>query len=154
MLKTTSQPAIGFKATTTTLLYQTERAPQFIDITDRVAELVEESGIDTGIAVVFSKHTTAAISINENEPGHIADLERMLCKMFPEDDHYEHNIDHPTEDGEQPNGHAHCQHMWLGASEHIPIVGARLTFGKWQRLFLVELDQARPREVVIQLLGQ
>ena len=44
--------------------------------------------------------------------------------------------------------------MWLGASEQIPIVGGRLTFGKWQRLFLVELDQAREREVVVQLLGQ
>ena len=154
MLKTTSAAPAGLKATTHTLVYQTERSPQFIDITDRVAELVEESGIETGFAVVFSKHTTAAITINENEAGHIADLESMLCRMFPEDDHYEHNIDHPTEDGERPNGHAHCQHIWLGASEQIPIVGSRMTFGKWQRLFLVELDQARPREVVVQLLGQ
>ena len=84
MLKTTSEPTTGLKVTTHTLVYQTECAPQFIDITDRVTELVEESGMDTGIAVVFSKHTTAAICINENEPGHIADLERMLCKMFPE----------------------------------------------------------------------
>jgi secondary thiamine-phosphate synthase enzyme len=154
VLKTTSEPTTGLKATTTTLVYQTERAPQFIDITDRVAQLVSESGIETGIAVVFSRHTTAAISINENEAGHIADLERMLCQMFPEADHYDHNIDHPTLDGEQPNGHAHCQHVFLGASEQIPIVAARLTFGKWQRLFLVELDQAREREVVVQLLGQ
>jgi secondary thiamine-phosphate synthase enzyme len=154
VLKTTSEPATGLRVTSHTLVYQTECAPQFIDITDRVTELVEESGMDTGIAVVFSKHTTAAICINENEPGHIADLERVLCKMFPESDHYDHNIDHPTLDGERPNGHAHCQHMWLGASEQIPVVGGRLTFGKWQRLFLVELDQAREREVVVQLLGQ
>jgi len=154
VLKTTREATIGLKATTHTLVYQTERSPQFIDITDRVAELVEESGIDTGIAVIFSKHTTAAIAINENEPGLIADLESMLCKMLPEADDYQHNIGHPTEDGEQPNGHAHCQHVFLGASEQIPIVAARLTFGKWQRLFLVELDQAREREVVVQLLGQ
>ncbi len=154
MLKTTREAATGIKVNSHTLVYQTERGPQFIDITDRVAELVEESGIETGFAVVFSKHTTAAITINENEPGLIADLEALLRRMLPHDDDYDHNTFHPTDDGEVPNGHAHCQHVFLGTSENIPIVGGRLTFGKWQRLFLVELDRAREREVVVQLLGQ
>jgi len=154
VLKTTPEAATGIKANSHTLVYQTERGPQFIDITDRVAELVEESGIETGFAVVFSKHTTAAITINENEPGLIADLEALLCRMLPQDHAYDHNTFHPTDDGEVPNGHAHCQHVFLGASEQIPIIGGRLTFGKWQRVFLVELDHAREREVVVQLLGQ
>ncbi len=154
MLKTPSQATTGIKANTHTLVYQTERGPQFIDITDRVAELVEESGIDTGFAVVFSRHTTAAITINENEPGLIADLEALLCRMLPEGDDYDHNTFHPTDNGEVPNGHSHCQHVFLGASEQVPIIGGRLAFGKWQRVFLVELDRAREREVVVQLLGQ
>ena len=154
MLKTSSEPATGLQVTTHTLVYQTERGPQFIDITERVSELVQESGIETGFAVVFSKHTTAAITINENEPGLLADLEVVLHRMLPHDRDYDHNTYHPTNDGEVPNGHAHCQHVFLGSSENIPIVGGRLTLGKWQRLFLVELDHAREREVVVQLLGQ
>src|SRR5438445_5755168 len=58
VLKIPSEAATGIKADSHTLVYQTERGPQFIDITDRVADLVEESGIETGFAVVFSKHTT------------------------------------------------------------------------------------------------
>ncbi len=154
MLKTTSEPASGIKVNSHTLVYQTERGPQFIDITDQVSELVQESGIETGFAVVFSKHTTAAITINENEPGLLADLEVVLHRMLPHDHDYDHNTYHPTDDGEVPNGHSHCQHVFLGTSENIPIVAGRLTFGKWQRLFLVELDHAREREVVVQLLGQ
>jgi secondary thiamine-phosphate synthase enzyme len=154
LLKTTSGETTGLKIKTTSLLYRTERGPQFIDITDDVASLIAESGIENGFAVIFSRHTTAAITINENEAGLIADLESVLHRMLPHDHDYEHNVDHPTHDGEVPNGHSHCQHVFLGTSEHIPVVGGRMTFGKWQRLFLVELDRAREREVIVQLLGE
>jgi len=154
LLKTTPGETTGLKIKTTSLLYQTERGPQFIDITDDVGNLITESGIENGFAVIFSKHTTAAITINENEAGLIADLETILHRMLPHDHDYEHNVDHPTNDGEVPNGHSHCQHVFLGTSEHIPVVGGRMTFGKWQRLFLVELDRAREREVIVQLLGE
>jgi secondary thiamine-phosphate synthase enzyme len=153
VLKTTPSETTGLKIRTHTLMFRTERGPQFIDITDRVVQLVQESGIENGFAVVFSKHTTAAIIINENEPGLIADLEATLTRMLPHDDEYDHNTYHPTENGERPNGHSHCQHVFLGTSEHIPVVGGALTFGQWQRVFLVELDHAREREVVIQILG-
>ena len=152
MLKTPSETT-GIKIRTHTLTFRTERGPQFIDITDHVVQLVRESGVENGFAVVFSKHTTAAIVINENEPGLIADLEATLSRMLPHDHPYDHNTYHPTENDERPNGHSHCQHVFLGASEHIPIVGGALTFGQWQRVFLVELDHAREREVVIQVLG-
>lgn len=155
MLKTTSsETTSGVKVRTHSLLYQTERGPQFIDITDDITALIAESGIENGFAVVFSKHTTAAITINENEAGLISDLEGLLHRMLPHDHDYEHNVDHPTDDGEVPNGHSHCQHVFLGTSEHIPVVGRRPTFGKWQRLFLVELDRAREREVIVQILGE
>ena len=57
-----------------------------------------------------------------------------------------------TED-ESPNGHAHCQHLLLGASETIPLVEGRLMFGRWQRVFLIELDRARTRDVVVSVMG-
>jgi secondary thiamine-phosphate synthase enzyme len=135
---------------------QTERGPQFVDITDKVAEVTRESGLENGFAVVFSKHTTAAIRINENEPHLIADMEQMLEKMVPSVHDYAHNrFAHAVStNGERPNGHSHCQQLLLGASEAVPIVDGQLLFGQWQRIFLVELDHARNREVVVHLVGE
>ncbi len=140
------------------LNFQTESAPQFIDITGLVAEIVTRHRVEVGAVVVFSRHTTAAIKINENEPLLIEDMCERLAKLFPEADDYRHNdfeirTANMTDD-EQPNGHAHCQHLMLSTSETIPIVQGRMALGRWQRIFLVELDRARPREVVVFVYGQ
>ena len=135
---------------------QTEKGPQFIDITNRVEEAARESGIANGFAVVFSKHTTAAIRINENEPALIGDMERMLEGIAPSCAEYKHNeFAHAfSTNGERPNGHSHCQHLLLGASEAVPVVDGKLIVGQWQRIFLIELDHGREREVVVQLVGE
>ena len=57
-------------------------------------------------------------------------------------------------DDECPNGHAHCQHLALATSESIPIVDGALTIGRWQSVFLVELDMPRPRDVIVQVMGE
>ena len=135
---------------------RTEKGPQFVDITDRVADVARQSGISNGFAVVFSRHTTAAIRINEYEPALLADMERMLEQIAPSRAEYKHNeFAHAfSYNGERPNGHSHCQHLLLGASENVPIVDGRLIVGQWQRIFLIELDHGRNREVVIQLVGE
>ncbi len=135
---------------------QTEKGPQFIDITNRVEEATLRSGITNGFAVVFSKHTTAAIRINENEPALIGDMERMLEGIAPSCAEYKHNeFAHAfSTNGERPNGHSHCQHLLLGASEAVPVVDGKLIVGQWQRIFLIELDHGRDREVVVQLVGE
>ena len=135
----------------------TERAPQFIDITGEVQRLVAESGVRDGTATVFCRHTTAAIRINENEPLLLTDMEEFLKRVAPRELYYRHNdfsirTANMTED-ECPNAHAHCQHLLLGASETIPIVDGRLTLGRWQRIFLVELDRPREREVLVHVQG-
>lgn len=135
---------------------RTERGPQFIDITDHIQDATVRSGVSNGFAVIFSKHTTAAIRINENEPALLGDMERMLESIAPSCADYQHNtFAHAFSDnGERPNGHAHCQHLLLGASEAVPIVDGRLIVGQWQRIFLIELDHGRDREVVVQLVGE
>lgn len=154
MLKSTREESrITFASHT--LVFQTERGPQFIDITEHVAELIEQSGLENGFVVVFSRHTTAAITINENEPHLIRDIERMLENVASCERDYDHNrYGHPVDSGEEPNGHSHCQHLMLGASESIPVTDGRMMFGQWQRIFLVELDHAREREVVVQIIGE
>lgn len=139
------------------LKVETTRAPEFLDITDAVRDFLAETGIQAGMVVVFSKHTTAAIKLNENEPLLIQDMERFLENISPRDGHYWHNDFSirtvNMEDDECPNGHAHCQHLIMGTSETIPVMGGDLQIGRWQRLFLVELDRPRPREVLIQVMG-
>ncbi|MBI2856503.1 MAG: YjbQ family protein [Chloroflexi bacterium] len=137
---------------------ETTRAPEFIDITEGVCGFIQDSQVLNGIAVVYSKHTTAAIKINENEPLLLKDMEEFLERVASRNGHYMHNdftirTVNMTED-ECPNGHAHCQHLFLGTSETIPIVNGQSQLGRWQSIFLVELDMPRPREVVIQILGE
>jgi len=135
----------------------TSRAPEFIDITEDVAALLDRSGIREGSALIYSRHTTAAIKINENEPLLLRDMAHFLERVAPREADYKHNdfvirTANMTQD-ECPNGHSHCQHLLLGASERIPISKGELLLGKWQRVFLVELDRPREREVIVQIQG-
>ena len=144
--------------TTECLLIRTQSAPQFVDLTDRVQKIVDESGIRCGQVVVFSKHTTAAIRINEAEPELLQDFIGFLERVAPETALYRHN-DFTVRtvnmtDNECANAHAHCRHLLLSTSETIPLVDGELCLGTWQRIFLVELDHPRERSVIVQVIGQ
>ena len=150
-------PASRFALTQETLEYETEHALQFIDITEAVRAMVERSGIVAGQVSVNSMHTTAAVIVNEHEPLLLNDMARVLSRIAPAGDYYEHN-DFSIRtvnmtDRECANGHAHCQHLFLGSSESVPIHENAAYIGQWQSLFLVELDHARPRTVFVQAMG-
>ncbi len=135
----------------------TNDAPEFIDITDEVTAAIQAAGLRFGQVTVFSTHTTAAIKINENEPLLLQDMCRLLQHVAPQDGYYDHNdftrrTVNMNED-ECANGHAHCQHLFLGTSETVPVVDGALTLGQWQRIFLVELDHPRQRRVLINIVG-
>ena len=136
---------------------QTTRAPQFIDITEAVRGLLHESGLESGIAVVTSQHTTASVKLNENEPELLKDMEAFLSGIAPSDRYYRHNDFSVrtvnVEEDECPNAHSHCQHLLLNASESVPVIDGRLMLGRWQRLFLVELDRPRSRNIVVSFVG-
>jgi len=135
----------------------THKAPEFIDITEEVEEAVKACGVREGIALVFSCHTTAAIHINENEPLLLRDMEEFLKRLAPRELYYRHNDfeirTHNMTPEECPNAHAHLQHLLLGTSEAVPIQGGKLVLGRWQRIFLVELDRPRERKVLVQVVG-
>ena len=153
---------LAMKACTYTLNVQSSCSPDFIDITEDVEGCIESSGVTQGIVVVFSKHTTAAVVIQENEPLLLEDFRRLLENIASSDEKYRHNdFDVRTvhmHEGECPNGHSHCQHLVLGSSETIPLAEGKMTLGEWQRVFMVELDgekaeQVDHREVIVQILG-
>ncbi len=137
---------------------KTKCAPEFIDITEWVAQCVAESQISNGFAVVYSKHTTAAIKINENEPLLLQDMAEFLEKISPRENGYQHNnFEIRTvnmNDDEAPNGHAHLQHLLLGTSETVPVIDGEMQFGTYQSVFFIELDHPRLREVMVQVVGE
>jgi isopentenyl-diphosphate delta-isomerase len=154
LLRRDERPADGGLAH---LRYHTHGPGEFIDITDDVLAVLRSAPVRRGLVSVYSTHTTAAIRVNENEPLLLGDFRRFLADVAPvADGAYEHD-DMTRRAGvpadEPRNGHAHCQHLLLGASETLPVVDGRLVLGRWQRLFLVELCSAREREVVVQVLG-
>ena len=128
-----------------------------IDITDQVLEFLRQSKISDGLAIIYSKHTTAAIRINENEPLLLQDMEDFIERISPRTASYRHNdfsirtVNMTA--NEYPKGHAHCQHLLFGSSENIPIIEGNLQIGQWQRIFLVELAMPSPRTVLIQIIG-
>ena len=143
-----------------TIRVDTDRAFHVVDVTDQAQELVTRSGILEGTCSIHSPHTTCAVRINERESGFLEDLHGFLEDLAPGDAYYRHDdFDVRTENLEDPetepvNGHAHIKSMLLGAaSEHVPVVDGELALGRWQRILFIELDQARPRRVVLQVQG-
>jgi secondary thiamine-phosphate synthase enzyme len=140
------------------LTFRTHDSIGFQDITEDVADVVRSAGIRDGQVTVFSRHTTAAIRIQEDESLLLQDLVGFLERLAPRDLPYGHNdfrirTEHMHAD-ESPNGHSHCLQLLLGTSETIPVVDGELQLGTWQRIFLVELDGPRHRrEVLVQALG-
>ncbi|MGB2694700.1 MAG: secondary thiamine-phosphate synthase enzyme YjbQ [Dehalococcoidia bacterium] len=139
------------------LVLDTREAPEFIDITEDVQAVVAEAGVRFGQVTVTSCHTTAAIRVNENEPLLLEDMARLLHQIAPHDGDYDHNdFSRRTvnmEEEECANGHAHCQHLFLSTSETLPIIEGKMPLGQWQRIFFVELDRARQRRVLVNVVG-
>lgn len=137
-----------------TILEVTTAEPiEFIDLTDRINQHLTENAVENGTVTVFSRHTTAAIKINEAEELLIEDFKTMLRELIPSGRTYNHNDmsrrQPPIAPDERPNAHAHLMHLLLSTSETIPVIDGRLALGTWQRIFMVELDGARHRQVMI-----
>ena len=152
-----TMPANTFRHIHEELGYCTEHGPSFRDITEDVREIVQRSGVGFGQVSVFSQHTTAAIILQEHEPLLLDDLRDRLIAWAPPDVYYRHNdFDIRTvnmHENEPENGHSHVQHLMLGTSETIPILGGELHIGEFQSIFLVELDESRDRRVSVTVLG-
>jgi secondary thiamine-phosphate synthase enzyme len=136
--------------------FRTERPFQVIDLTSLVAERVRRSGVLEGTVVVHSRHTTASVIVQENEPLLLEDLRDCLERWAPVSARYRHDDLHARADAppdERRNGHAHVRAMLLGTSVALNVAGGRLDVGEWQSVLLVELDGPRPRTVSIQVLG-
>jgi len=118
---------------------------EMIDITDAVQKAAREEKIDSGICLVYTPHTTAAVTINENaDPDVPRDILAALDRAIPLSANYRHV---------EGNSAAHVKSSLVGASEMIIIENGRLVLGTWQSIFFCEFDGPRTRKVIIKFLA-
>ncbi len=133
--------------TTKRISVSTERHAEALDITDKIAEVVQQSKIQNGVAVVFTTHTTTGLFINERESGLIQDIETVLAQIVPAAGGYLH-------DRVDDNAASHIQSILLATSVAIPVESGRLVLGTWQSVFLAERDGPRRRTVIVTVIGE
>lgn len=126
---------------------RSERAPQFVDITDEVGLIVADAAIRDGLVTVYSRDPATAIKINEHEPLLIEDLERLLHAIGAGESLPD------GRNGVAATARSASPRNLLGTSETIPLTDGQLQFGRWQRLFLIELESPGVREVIVQIVG-
>ena len=127
------------------LILNTNKNFEIIDITSMINQEID---IDSGIVNVFSKHSTSAIVVNENEQGLLSDLESMLENLVSDKFSYRH-------DRIDDNARSHLKSFLLSSSECLPIKNGKLDLGTWQSVFFIELDgPRRARTVTLTILGE
>ena len=118
---------------------------EIIDITSKVNELID---VNQGIVSIFSRHSTSAIVVNENERGLLNDLEFMLDNLVSDKFSYQH-------DRIDDNASSHLKSFLLSSSECLPIRNNRLDLGTWQSVFFIELDGPRHnRTISLTIIGE
>ena len=124
---------------------ETHSKVEMIDITAAVQKTVREEKIEEGICLVYTPHTTAAITINENaDPDVPRDILVALDKAVPLSANYRHV---------EGNSAAHVKSSLVGASELVIIENGRLVLGTWQSIFFCEFDGPRSRKVLISIFA-
>jgi secondary thiamine-phosphate synthase enzyme len=124
---------------------QTNENQEIIGITEKVKEIILDSGIESGICVVYVPHATAGIIINENnDPSVSEDILKQLNEIIPKNNHYKHDkIDN--------NSHSHIKSSIIGPSETIIIENNKLILGTWQEIALVDFDGPKNRKICVKL---
>jgi len=121
-----------------------------IDITGQVAKEVDDSGIGSGMVIVFAVGSTAGISTIEDESGLLADFKAMWDRVVPVNVDYKHN-----QAWGEGNGHSHIRASLLSASLTVPFSNKRMALGTWQQIVYVDFDnRPRSREIVLQVIGE
>jgi secondary thiamine-phosphate synthase enzyme len=134
----------------------TTRPTDFVDLTDRLSRFLAEARVETGFVNVQTAHTTTAVIVNESEPLLLEDFRDLLERAAPRAATYRHDDlarRHDVPADEPRNGHAHCRALQLPTSACLNVIAGRLALGRWQRVFLLDLDGPRTREVSVVLIG-
>ncbi|WP_461865048.1 secondary thiamine-phosphate synthase enzyme YjbQ [Thermococcus sp.] len=127
------------------LSVKTSRKFEIVDITDEVQRLVWKSNVTDGIVLIFTRHTTTGLFINENENGLLQDIMKKMEEIIPEGAGYSH-------DRIDDNAHSHLRaSLFLNPEVAVPVKEGELMLGVWQRILFVELDGPRRRKLLVKV---
>ena len=136
------------KTFTEYLYMETKKKREYINITDKIEELVKQSDIEDGMALVSAMHITAGVYVNDAESGLIQDIDDWLQKLAPEGPEYRHHRTGET------NGDAHLKNLLVGHQIILPITKRRLDLGPWQQVYYAEFDGKRRKRIVVKVMGK
>ncbi|MDP6671305.1 MAG: secondary thiamine-phosphate synthase enzyme YjbQ [archaeon] len=125
---------------------KTSKRNQFVDLTQEIQRAVDESGVKSGLCVVYCPHTTAAITINENaDPSVQVDIVGKLSKLVPEGEGYSHA---------EGNSDSHIKSAIIGNSRIVLVQDKKLVLGQWEGIFFCEFDGPRERKLIVSVLSE
>ncbi len=128
------------------LSVKTRARTELVDITSDINHLVQQSGVDQGLCMLYVPHTTAAVTINESaDPSVKADMLMILNEIIPWEANYRHL---------EGNSAAHIKTTLVGSSELIAIENGRLVLGTWQGIFFCEFDGPRNRKIQVRIMEE
>ena len=135
------------RSATEYLWFETRAPREFVNITERVRAVVRGSGVREGLVLVSAMHITAAVYVNDDEAGLLADIAAWADRLAPPGNYQHHRT------GES-NGDAHLKNLLLGHQVVLPVTGGDLDLGPWEQVFYAEFDGRRRKRVVVKVLGE
>ena len=136
------------KFATEYLWFNTSKKREYINITDKVEQVVHNSGIKDGMVLVSAMHITAGVWVNDAESGLIQDIDEWLEKLAPFNAKYRHHRTGET------NGDAHLKNLLVHHEVILPITNGRLDLGPWQQVYYAEFDGQRRKRLIIKAMGE
>ncbi|MFH1327216.1 MAG: secondary thiamine-phosphate synthase enzyme YjbQ [archaeon] len=136
------------KTYTKKIIINTSKRIDFVNITEKIREVVKESKVKEGLVLVNAMHITASVFINDNESGLLRDFETWLEKLAPQKFDYHHHMT-----GED-NGFSHLWRTIMGRSVTIAITNGELDFGPWEAIFYGEFDGKRNKKIMVKIIGR
>lgn len=138
------------KTLTEYLEFKTPKRRGYINITDKVASLVEKSGVREGLCLVNAMHITASVYINDAEDGLIQDFDDWLESLAPHEPVSKYRHNRTMED----NADAHIKRQLMGREAVVAITKGRLDFGPWEQIYYGEFDGRRRKRVLVKVIGE
>jgi len=128
--------------------FNTANKREYIDITERVENILRESGVREGMILVSAMHITSGVWVNDHEDGLLRDIDEWLEELAPFKPDYLHHRTGET------NGDAHLKSLLVHHQVIVPVTDGRLDFGPWQRIYYAEFDGKRRKRVIIKVMGE
>ena len=132
------------------LWFNTPHRRDYINITDKVEQLVADSGVQNGLCLVNAMHITASVYINDAESGLIQDYDDWLEKLAPHAPVSQYRHNNTGED----NGDAHLKRQVMGRQIVVAITAGKLDFGPWEQIFYAEFDGRRRKRALVKIIGE